>query len=130
MKATAQPSAITPSIVLLGLAALAVISIGLAGTALPVLSNLRVDIILLFVLGKLICAQGGTGRVSATHQWTHPLAILGSLLGVVIIIVTIAALFGLQLPLIRDDRQALIAIAVLAGVQVLNANLHSLLARR
>lgn len=129
MSTNSQASVINPGILILGLLAAAVIFIGVTGKRAPVLSNLRVDIAILLVLGMAICAQGGIGRVAAANAWTHPLSIVGYLLGGLILLVAAAAFFGLRLPLIQDDRQALIAIALLAGLKVVNAVLHSLLAR-
>ncbi len=129
MKTIAQPSVISPGILALAVLAAAVIYVGLTGKKVPLLSNLRLDILLLVVLGMAICAQGGIGRVAATNAWAHPLSILGYLLGGLILIVTVAVFAGWKLPLIHTDQQALIAIAVLAGLKVLNSVVHYFLAR-
>jgi hypothetical protein len=65
-----------------------------------------------------ICAQGGIGRVAAQNAWAHPLSILGYVLGGLILLVTAAVCMGWKLPFIQDDRQALIAIAILAVAKV------------
>ncbi len=129
MKTISQTSVMTPGILVLGLLAAAVLFIGLTGKKVPVLSNLRVDIVLLVALGMAICTQGGIGRVAAANAWGHPLSIIGYLLGGLILLVTLAVFAGWKLPLIQDERQALIAIAVLAGAKVVNAAIHYLLAR-
>ena len=54
MKAIPQPAVITPSIIGLALLAAAVVFIGVTGKKVPILSNIRVDIILLVILGGLI----------------------------------------------------------------------------
>ena len=77
MKTISQPAVITPSILLLALLAAAVVFIGVTGKKVPVLSNIRMDIILLVIIGMTVCTQGGIGRVAATGQWSHPLSILG-----------------------------------------------------
>ena len=79
MKTISQPAVITPSILLLALFAGAIVFIGVTGKRVPLLSNVRVDIVLLVIIGMTMCTQGGIGRVAASGQWSHPLAIIGRL---------------------------------------------------
>lgn len=129
MKTISQPAVITPTILLLAVLFAAVAVIGATGRKVPVLSNARVDIILLVVLGMAICTQGGIGRIAATGQWAHPQAIIGYVLGGLILLVATAVFVGWKLPFIQNDQQALIAIAILVGFKVLNAVTHYLLSR-
>lgn len=129
MKAIAQPAVITPTIIGLYLLFAAVTFIGVTGKRVPLLSNVRVDIILLVLIGISICTQGGIGRVAATGEWTHPLAIIGYLLGGLILLITLAVFVGWKLPFIANDQQALLAIAILASLKVVNAVTHYLLSR-
>jgi hypothetical protein len=127
MKTVAQPSIFSLSILLLAALAGVVIFAGLTGKKLPLLSNLKVDILLVVGLGMAICAQGGIGRVAALGVWSHPLSIVGYILGGLILLVLVSVFTGLKLPLIAGDRQALLAITILAGLKVFNALLHTLL---
>ena len=129
MKTMTQPAVITPTIIGLILLAAAVVFIGATGKRVPLLSNVRVDIILLVILGMSICTQAGIGRIAATGQWTHPLAIVGYVLGGTILIIAASVFVGLKLPFIQNDQQALIAIAILAGLKIANAVTHYLLSR-
>ena len=129
MKTIAQPAVVTPAIVGLALLAAAVVFIGVTGKKVPLLSNIRVDIILLVLIGMAICTQGGIGRVAATGEWAHPLSIIGYLLGGLILVITLAVFIGWKLPYIANDQQALLAIAILASLKVVNAVTHYLLAR-
>lgn len=129
MKTIAQPAVITPSIIGLAILAAAIVFIGASGKKVPVLSNIRVDIILLVVIGMTICTQGGIGRIAATGQWSHPQAIIGYILGGLILLATLFVFVGWKIPYIANDQQALIVIAVLAGLKVINAVVHSLLSR-
>ncbi len=129
MKTITQPEVFTPSITILTLLAAGVLLIGLTGKNVPLLSNLRLDIVLVVLLGMGICTQGGIGRVAAANTWLHPLSILGTVLGGLILLITLAVFAGWKLPLIQNDRQALVAVAILAGVKILNAVLHSFLTR-
>ena len=129
MKTISQPAVITPTILVLALLAAAVVFIGATGKKVPVLSNVRVDIVLLVLLGMSICTQAGIGRIAATGQWSHPLAIVGYILGGTILLVAASVFVGWKLPFIRNDQQALIAIAILASLKILNAVTHYLLAR-
>jgi hypothetical protein len=128
MKTIAQSEVITPLILVLMVLAAGVFITGISNWKIPLLSNVRVDIILLVVLGMAICAQGGIGRVAAAQQWLHLQSILGYLLGGLILLITLAVFVGWKLPLIQTDQQALIVIGILAGLKVINAFVHSLLA--
>ena len=127
MKTISQPAVITPSILILALLAAAVVFIGATGKRVPLLSNVRVDILLLVMIGMTMCTQGGIGRVAATGQWSHPLSIIGYLLGGLILLITLAVFVGWKLLYIQTDQQALIAIGILAGLKVVNAVTHYLL---
>ena len=129
MKTITQPAVITPAIIGLAILFAAITFIGVTGRKVHLLSNIRVDIILLVIIGMTICSQGGIGRVAATGEWTHPLSIVGYLLGGLILIVTLAVFVGWKLPFIANDQQALLAIAILASLKVVNAVTHYLLAR-
>lgn len=129
MKAIPQPAVITPSIIGLALLAAAIVFIGVAGKKVPLLSNIRIDIILLVFIGMTICTQGGIGRIAATGQWSHPQAIIGYLLGGLILLSTLFVFVGWKLPYIANDQQALLFIAILAALKVVNAVTHYLLSR-
>jgi hypothetical protein len=129
MKPISQPAVITPSIIILALLAAVVVFIGVTGKKVPLLSNVRVDIILLVIIGMTICSQGGIGRVAAMGQWSHPLSIIGYVLGGLILLITLAVFLGWKLPYIQNDQQALLTIAILATLKVVNAVTHYLLSR-
>ena len=129
MKTISQPSVISPNIFVLALLFVAVVFVGVTGKKVLFLSNVRLDIILLAVIGMAICTQGGIGRIAATGQWAHPLAILGYILGGLILLITLAVFAGWKLPYIQTEQQALLAVAILAGVKVVNAVIHYLLSR-
>jgi len=127
MKTTAVSSPISWSVILLAALFAAVVYINVAGKKLPLLSNVRVDVVLLVIIGMTICSQGGIGRIAATGQWSHPLSIIGYILGGLILFVALAVFVGWKLPYIHSDQQALLAIALLASLKVVNAVVHSLL---
>jgi hypothetical protein len=129
MKTISQPAVITPTILVLALLAAAVVFIGATGKRVPLLSNVRLDIVLLVLLGLAICTQAGIGRIAASGQWSHPQAILGYVLGGIILLITLFVFAGWKLPLIQNDQQALIAIAVLVSLKFVNAITHYLLSR-
>lgn len=129
MKTITQPAVITPSIVGLALVAAAIVFIGVTGRKVPLLSNVRVDIIMLVIIGMTICTQAGIGRIAATGEWSHPQAIIGYILGGLILIIAAAALLGWKLPYIQSEQQALLVIAMLAGLKVVNAVIHYWMSR-
>jgi hypothetical protein len=129
MKTITQPAVITPTIIGLALLATVVVFTGVIGKTVPLLSNVRLDIILLVIIGMAICTLGGIGRIAATGEWSHPLSIVGYILGGLILIITLAVFAGWRLPYIQNEQQALIAIAILMSLKVVNAVTHYLIAR-
>lgn len=126
MKSVTQPSVLNPTVFALMFLFAAVTVIAISGKRVPLLSNMKVDLVLLVVIGMAICTSG-IGRVAAMNQWTRPLSILGILLGVLILVVAVAAYFGWKLPLIQNDTQSLIAIALLVVLKIANSVVHSLI---
>ena len=129
MKTISQPSVITPSILVLGLLFAIVAFIGMTGKKVPLLTNIRLDIVLLVVIGMAICTQGGIGRIAATGQWAHPQAILGYILGGLILLITLAVFAGWKLPYVQTEQQALLAVVLLVCLKVANAVAHYLISR-
>jgi hypothetical protein len=129
MKITSVSSPINLTIILLALLFAVVTYVGVTGKKMPLLSSVRVDIVLLVVIGMTICSQGGIGRVAASGQWLHPLSIIGYILGGLILLVALSVFIGWKIPFVQNDQQALLAIAALAGLKVVNAVTHYLLAR-
>jgi hypothetical protein len=113
------------TIVLGALAAVLVLGT-LTGRKIPFISSDRMALIVLVVLGMTMCARG-IGRVAAQGEWAHPLAIVGYLLGALILVVAGALLIGKPLPLITTTRQAILAVAVLSGAKLVVSALHRLL---
>jgi len=91
-----------------------------------ILSEKTALIIATFV-GMAMCTAG-IGQVAATNQWLHPLAILGYVLGALILVIVGAGLFDIKLPLIDSPRAALIGVIVLAIAKVALTQLHRALA--
>jgi len=129
MKTMSLSTVINPAILILAALIVVVTFLALRGQNLPLLSNLKVSVAIVLILGFAMCAQGGLGYVGAVGQWTHPLAIIGAILGAAILVVAGAALFGFKLPLIAGPSQALIAMVALIGVKVVNSLAHYLVAR-
>lgn len=127
MKTITQSSPLNPTILLLGLMAAGVVLVAVTGKKVPLLSNLRVDLAILLVLGMVMCAQGGIGRVAALNAWSHPLSILGYILGVAILFIAAAVFFSIKLPLIQNDQSGLLIVAGLMVAKVVTSVIHSLL---
>ena len=129
MKTLSRPVVVTPGITILALLAATIAFIGVTDKRIPFLSNARLDIILLVVIGMAICSQCGIGRIAATKQWSHPLSIVGYILGVLILLITLAVFVGWELPFIQTGQQALIAITILVCLKMVNAATHHFLMR-
>jgi hypothetical protein len=126
MKTSSVPSPLCLSVIVLAVLFAAVVFVAVTGKKVPIISNTRVAMVALLILGMAMCSTG-IGRVSAIHQWTHPLSILGYLLGALILVIGLATTFGLKLPYIQNDVQAIVWATILVGAKVLDAVLHGFL---
>ncbi len=90
----------------------------LSGKQLPLISTPRAALIAMLIIGMAMCAPG-IFQVSVSGRWASPLAILGYLLGAVILVVIIAALAGWKLPMIAGETGAVAAVAILIVIKFL-----------
>jgi hypothetical protein len=114
-------------LILLSILAVGLVAVVLSGRKLPLIGSDRAALLVLIVIGMAMCAQGGLGRVAATGAWTHPLAILGYLLGAAILLIGGATLFGKLIPPMTSFHQAFLVVAGMAATKVIIAAIHRLL---
>ena len=98
----------------------------LVGRKVPFISGERAALIVLVVLGMTMCTRG-IGRVAAQGAWTHPLSILGYVLGALMLVIAGALLIGKPLPLITTTRHAILAIGLLTAAKLVFSTLHRFL---
>lgn len=75
------------------------------------------------LIGMAMCSAG-IGQVAARGEWLHPLSILGYLLGMLVLVIVGAVLFGIKLPLIDSARMALYTVIALAILKIALTQLH------
>jgi hypothetical protein len=127
MKTNTMPTSGTNLVVItLGIFAALLVFAVLTGRKVPLLSSDRSALLALVVIGLLICSQGGIGRVSANGAWLHPFSIIGYVLGVAIIVIGIAALFGKNIPPLTSYYQSFTAVAVIAAIKLILTTIHRL----
>ena len=102
----------------LGLLAAGLVFMVLTGRDVPIVGNEAGALLALGLIGIAMCTLGGIGSVQGTLGWTHPLTIIGSILGVAALLVVALPLFGVRLPLVADIRSAVLALAVIMLVKV------------
>lgn len=112
----------------LGLLAAGLVFLVLTGRDVPIVGNGAGALLALGIIGLAMCTLGGIGTVQGTLGWTHPLTIIGSILGVLALLVVALPLFGVQLPLIADTRSAVLALAVIMLVKVALSGVGRLIA--
>ncbi len=100
----------------LGVISLVIIYTHQTGKVLPLIYGPRATFVALFIVGFAMCAFG-IMQVAASGRWLSPLAIVGYLLGAIILVVFVSALTGRSLAFIQNDDQAVVAIALLMGVK-------------
>ncbi len=115
------------AVIILGILAVLLIFAVLTGRRVPLLSSDRTALLGLVVIGMAICSRAGIGRVAAIKAWAHPLSIIGYVLGGIIILIGLAALFGKHIPPLNSYHQSFIAVVVIAAVKVVLATIHRLL---
>jgi uncharacterized membrane protein required for colicin V production len=102
----------------LGVLATGVVFMILTGRDVPIVGSGAGALLTLGIIGIVMCTLGGIGSVQGTLGWTHPLTIIGSILGVAALLVVVLPLLSVQLPLIPDIRSAVLALAVIMLVKV------------
>jgi len=102
----------------LGLLAAGLVFMILTGRDVPIVGNGAGALLTLGIIGMAMCTLSGIGTAQATLGWTHPLTIIGSILGVLALLVVALPLLGVHLPLIPDTRSAMLALAVIMLVKV------------
>lgn len=114
---------INPVMILLIAAAGFLVFAVLSGRKIPLVNSDRAALLVLIVLGMAMCTTG-IGRVAESGSWTHPLAIAAYLVGGVILVVGVAALFGKVIPPLSGYRQSVLLVAILVPVKFILSNLH------
>lgn len=100
------------------------------GVSLPVLSTPRGAFWGVAVLGVAMCAVGGIGLGLARsgNDWLDPFMLAGIVLGVLALALIVAVVLGVRVPMIADDRTALLVLAGLVAAKVVVASAHGLFA--
>src|SRR5512143_4057555 len=105
-------------VIVLGILVAFLVFMALTGRKVPLLSSDRAVLLAVVVIGMFICSQAGIGRVSAINAWWHPLSIVGYVLGAVIILIGLAALFGRQVPPLTSYHESIMAVAAIGVLKV------------
>ena len=121
-----RPLAVALTQAVLGIVAALLVVAFLTGTPVPFLSGDRSAFLVLAAVGFLMCALG-MGHSLATYGWRDPINLIGTVLGVAILLLVLAVLVGVQVPLIAGDREAFIAVAVLGATKIALAGLRTVL---
>lgn len=83
----------------------------------PIVIGPKAGLLAVLVVGFAMCTLGGSGQVAASGRWLSPGAIVGSALGVTILVVGVTGLAGWRLPLIQTPKDALTTVALVIGVK-------------
>ncbi len=114
-------------VIVLGLLIAFLVFMALTGRKVSLLSSDRAVLVAIVVVGMFLCSRAGIGRVAAVGAWWHPLSIMGYVLGAVIILIGIAALFGRNIPPLVSYYQSIAAVAGIAVIKVILSTIHRLL---
>jgi hypothetical protein len=87
----------------------------------------KVVLVVVTLLGMALCSAG-IGQVAARGEWLHPMSIVASVMGVLVLGIVGAGLFDFKLPLVDSTRAAIIAVVVIMIAKVALTQLHRLFA--
>ncbi|RPI24576.1 MAG: hypothetical protein EHM70_21125 [Chloroflexota bacterium] len=90
----------------------------------PLLKNERLWFGVLFFTGFSFCTRG-IGQ-APVYGWTHPISLLGILLGMAALLLGVSVLFRLRVGWIKSDRAAIWALLGIMAVKVFLAFLYPL----
>jgi hypothetical protein len=116
-------------VAVLGLMAGGIIVLTLLNKPIPFISNDRAAFVVLAVIGLGMCAVGGIGPAITNYGWAHPLTIFGSIVGVLILFLSLKVFVGFSIPVITTDHDAIIALAILGLVKVVANLVYPLMSR-
>ena len=126
MQATTQSfSGNTIVLITLGIIESVIVIAMLANVQLPLIGNHRVALGAFVIVGVAMCS---IGMAIARYGWTDPFNLIGIVLGAAILVIGAAAFFGIQLPLVANERAAILAIAALMMVKIILAGARSIAA--
>lgn len=93
----------------------------LTGRPVPFVSSPQAAVWAVVGLGLVACTLGGVGAglANAGGSWANPFVIIGAILGSALLVLAAAQVFGFTLPLIADERAALMAIATVMAAKFL-----------
>ena len=122
MQATSQSAdgSLVP-LIALGLVEVVIVIAALARIQLPLLVDYRSALVAFVVVGMAMCAMG---MGITQYGWVNPFNLVGILIGVVTLAIAAAAFFGAHLPLIADERAAILVIAALMVAKVVIAGVR------
>lgn len=89
------------------------------GISLPLIHNAHASLIALLVVGLTMCFLGGVGQVGPTGRWTSPIAITGTLIGIVILFMVISALANWKLLISINETQMVTTAGILLTIKLI-----------
>lgn len=113
------------SVGLLGLLAVLLVGSVFTGVKLPFISNERIALVALVVIGFTMCSLG-MGRHIESLGWTHWVNIAGMILGALVLLLFALVLAGVKVPLVSGERAAILAVSVIGLAKVVLARLPKL----
>ncbi len=97
------------------------------GRALPLVGNGKAAFWTLAIVGFAVCTPG-IGSAIQSGGFTGPLFVVGALLGVLAVVLAVAAATGIRPAFLATDAQLIAALASIIGVKVVVATTHAALA--
>ncbi|MFW5714489.1 MAG: hypothetical protein ACOCYU_07445 [Brevefilum sp.] len=114
--------------IILGILAGVLVVGNLSKWPIPLASNDRTALIALGFLGIALCAQG-IGRIAEDNRWTHPISLLGIMIGAATLLLWIGRLSNFNLPYARSDSHTILSMGLLMGSKFLLARFYALFRR-
>ncbi len=102
----------------LGVLAAGLVFMVVTGRDVPIIGNGAGALVALGIIGIAMCTMSGIGSVQGSLGWTHPLTIIGSILGVAALLVIVLPLLSVRVPFIADTRSAVLALAIIMLIKV------------
>jgi len=129
MKNISLSDTLSPTVIIAALVIAVIAFLANSSQRPSFLANLRIDMIVILVLGMMMCTSG-IGKISVANAWGSPLAIFGYILGLLILVISASVIFNFRLPLVPNDFNTLIVVAVLIGTKVIVSIIHTLILMR
>lgn len=98
--------------------------------AMPIMITSKAVMVMILILSFSMCSLNGINDVIKSGRWKSPLALIGLLLGILILVLLVSGILGWPIPFLRYDRDIMLAAGILIAGKYLLGTLNFFFTKR